>query len=219
MHRTASQDAYPMIWYPILNISEHRLCNFHEVSDVNLASMANVATEFFGMRRIQASLSETGLRVSVSFCNWSSLIFFDIPMHVVSYTIHPWHPSSMSARQKRGVQSPTYQIFLLSVYHKFDAIVHLIKLPVRDHNLLQSDSVSQSPFGAKHIPDATNRNFQNFVFARVKASHFTVNPYQRPSIEVQRLLHSCMQCAARDCRAGRKNRSVDLQTRKPRLLV
>jgi hypothetical protein len=150
VHRTASQDAYPMTWYPILNISEHRLCNFHEVSDVNLASMANVATEFFGMRRIQASLGETRLRVFVSFCNWSSLIIFDIPMHVVSYTIHPWHPSLMSARQKRGVQSPTYQIFLLSVYHKFDAIVHLIKLPVRDHNLLQSDSVSQSPFGAKH---------------------------------------------------------------------
>jgi hypothetical protein len=95
-------------------------------------------------------------------------------MHVDSYTIRSLHPSSMSTRQESRVQPPTYQVFLLSIYHKFDAIVHLIKVPVRDHNLLQNDSIIHL---ARNVPDATDRNFQNFVFTRVKASHFTVDPY------------------------------------------
>jgi hypothetical protein len=48
------------------------------------------------------------------------------------------------------------------------------------------------------VPDATHRNFQNFVFAGVKASHLTVDPYQRSIVEVQGFLHSRMQWAARN---------------------
>ena len=122
--------------YPLLNISKHRLGDFRDVSDVNLVSMANADTEFFRVRRIQASLGETRLHPFIGYYNWSSLIISNLPMHVVSYTIRPLHPISISKRQERRVQLPTYQVFLLSVYHKFDAIIHLIKVPVRDHNLL-----------------------------------------------------------------------------------
>ena len=56
-----------MTRYPLLNISEHRLRDFRDVSNVNFASIANADTEFFGVRRIQTSLGETRLRLFIGF--------------------------------------------------------------------------------------------------------------------------------------------------------
>lgn len=45
------------------------------------------------------------------------------------------------------------------------------------------------------LQPGTHSNFQYFIFTRVQASHFAVNPDQRSGVKIQGFLHSCMQVA------------------------